>query len=144
MKYPNKILFLFILTFVIGFWLGSFSFNISSSNIKIKALKKIDEKKDVDSEKGENVWHDAPSLSILVRLYSGSAMEYYNVFVPGYLIFWPIKQWPNSDTVIVLDEENESDHRMGTILGNLPPYPRVYYEKYRPNTFCTDWRREGL
>jgi len=71
-------------------------------------------------------------------------MEFYNVFVPSYLMFWPVKQWVNSDMIVVLDDESESDHRIGTILGNLPPYPKVFYEKYRPNTFCSNWRSEGL
>lgn len=89
-------------------------------------------------------WNDTPSFSIISRLYSGSVMEYYNIFSISYLLFWPIEKWKNSDLILVFDDENEQDHRMGTILANLPPYPFVYFEK-RPGqqTFCSDFKREG-
>lgn len=146
MKELNRKFFSVGLSFAIGFLIGSISLNNSQNKPENKTLENKNIKKVSHSENSkieQDVWHDAPSLSILCRIYSGSAMEYYNVFVPSYLMFWPIKQWVNSDTILVLDDESESDHRMGTILGNMPPYPKVYYEKYRPNTFCSNWRSEG-
>jgi hypothetical protein len=89
-------------------------------------------------------WRDAPSLSIMCRAYSGSILEYYNVFLVGYHLFWPKNQWTNSDLVVVLDDESELDHRMGSVLANLPPYPKVYYEKMpSEQTFCAQDRRIG-
>ena len=84
-----------------------------------------------------------PSITLMCRLYHGSALEFYNQFLPGYHIFWP-KQWKNSELTLIFDEENEIDHRYAVILGNLPPYPNIYFEK-RPSeqTFCSDNRREG-
>ena len=45
---------------------------------------------------------------------------------------------------MVLDEENELDHTMATLLSNLPPYPKIVFEKL-PNedTFCSNLRRVG-
>ena len=92
----------------------------------------------------KSVWKDAPSLSLMCRAYSGSVMEYYNTFLIGYHLFWPKEQWPNSDLVVVLDGENEVDHRLGTILANLPPYPKVFYEDPpKGQTFCAGERRVG-
>lgn len=89
-------------------------------------------------------WADAPSLSIMCRAYSGSVLEYYNVFLVGYHLFWPRDQWPNSDLVVVLDDESELDHRLGSVLANMPPYPKVYYEKMpTEQTFCAKDRRIG-
>ena len=90
-----------------------------------------------------SAWSDTPSVALMCRLYSGSVMEFYNIFVISYMLFWPHRTWLNSGVVVILDKESESDHRMGTVLSNLPPYPRVYYEEYKANTFCSDWAREG-
>jgi len=90
------------------------------------------------------VWKDAPDLTIMCRTYSGGIMEYYNTFLVGYHLFWPKEQWPNSDLVVVLDDENELDHRLGTVLANLPPYPKVYFEKIpEEETFCPENRGLG-
>ena len=90
-------------------------------------------------------WSDTYSLSLLCRTYSGTAMELYNIFLVSYLLFWPFNEWKNSDVIVVFDDENELDHRMGTILANLPPYPKVFFEKYprKEKTFCSNWRSEG-
>lgn len=94
--------------------------------------------------KSNVIWKDAPNLTILCRAYAGSILELYNVFLVGYHLFWPIKQWKNSDLVIILDDENETDHRLATVLVNLPPYPKVLFEKYpSKNTFCSGDRRIG-
>jgi hypothetical protein len=62
----------------------------------------------------------------------------------GYHLFWPKEQWPNSDLVVVLDDENELDHRLGSVLANLPPYPKIHYEKMpTEQTFCPQDRRIG-
>jgi hypothetical protein len=96
------------------------------------------------NKKCKTVWNDAPNLTILCRAYSGSIMELYNVFLIGYHLFWPKYQWLNSDLVVVLDDESELDHRLGTVLNNLPPYPKVYFEKVpQQETFCSDDRRAG-
>ena len=80
----------------------------------------------------------SPSITIMCRLYHGSAAEFYNMFLPGYHIFWP-KQWKNSELALIFDEENEIDHRYAVILGNLPPYPKIYFEKEpSEQTFCSD------
>ena len=91
-----------------------------------------------------NVWDDTPRVSVMCRLYDGSALEYYNVFHVSYLLFWPFDKWINSDVVIVFDDENEEQHRFGTILANMPPYPKIHYEKDPGgNIFCSNWRRSG-
>ena len=84
------------------------------------------------------------SLTIMCRLYHGSALEYYNVLAIGYNLFWP-RSWTNSDLVLVFDDESEIDHRFAVTLANLPPYPIIKFEK-KPieKTFCTDWRSEVL
>lgn len=85
----------------------------------------------------DNVWKDTPSLSIMTRAYAGSCMEFYNEFLVGYLLFFPYQKWANSDVVIVLDDESELDHRLGTVLAHLPPYPKVKYEPVpSETTFC--------
>jgi len=93
----------------------------------------------------DNKWKNTPSLTILCRTYGGLTMELYNVLIVSYLLFWPNKQWTNSDFVLVFDDEKDMDHRFATVLANLPPYPRVYFEKYprKEKTFCSDWRGEG-
>ena len=92
----------------------------------------------------EEIWNNTPSITIMCRLYGGAAFEYYNIFTVGYLLFWPYKKWANSEVAIIFDDENENDHMFGTILANLPPHPKIYFEK-RPavQTFCSGWRREG-
>ena len=90
------------------------------------------------------VWNNAPSLSIMCRGYHGSVMEFYNIFLVGYNLFWPKDQWPNSDLVVVLDDDSELDHRLGTVLASLPPYPNVYFETIpQQETFCSGDRRAG-
>ena len=89
------------------------------------------------------VWTDAPDLTIICRIFSGSAMEFYNIFLVSYLLFWPYRTWLNSDLVVVLDKENTEDHRFGTILAQLPPFPKIKFEDHKVNTFCADWRSEG-
>lgn len=84
-----------------------------------------------------------PNFSLFVRLYSYSVMEYYNTLLISYLLFWPSKYWKNSDLVVVLDDESEMDHRMGTVLANLPPFPKVYFEKRPKDTLCSGFRGEG-
>jgi len=111
---------------------------ILKQNINIK--NKIIEPK----RKNIHVWNDAPSLTLICRAYKGSVLEYYNVFLIGYHLFWPKEQWPNSDLVLVLDEESELDQRLGTVIVNLPPYPKVYFEKIPDEeTFCPQDRRIG-
>ena len=78
---------------------------------------------------------DTPELTILCRIFSGSAMEFYNIFLVSYLLFWPYRSWLNSDLVVVLDKENSEDHRFGTILAQLPPFPKIKFEKH-------DWRND--
>ena len=113
--------------------------------IGLKTMRKTDSNPfKSDSDNKCQAWSDAPSLSIMCRAYSGSVLEYYNVFLVGYHLFWPKEQWPNSDLVVVLDDENELDHRLGSVLANLPPYPKVHYEKMpTEQTFCSQDRRIG-
>ncbi|RNA41712.1 hypothetical protein BpHYR1_040508 [Brachionus plicatilis] len=86
----------------------------------------------------------SPDVTVLCRAYSGSVMEFYNMFYLSFLIFWPHKTWKNSDMVIVLDSENELDHRMGSVLAHLYPYPKVFFEKMpQKATFCSNWRNIG-
>ena len=92
----------------------------------------------------KTVWHDAPSLSIMCRGYHKSVMEFYNVFIVGYNLFWPKEQWSKSDLVFILDDDSELDHRLGTVLANLPPYPKVYFETIpKEETFCSGDRGDG-
>ena len=66
-----------------------------------------------DNENKIQIWQNTPSVTLMCRLYAGSASEYYNIFNVGYMMFWPIKSWKNSDVVIIFDDEQEADHRMG-------------------------------
>lgn len=96
------------------------------------------------TDKQDNVWTDTPDLTIMTRLFSGGVMEYYTTFLVGYHLFWPTKYWKNSDLSVVFDYESEADHQLATVLGNLPPYPKVFFEKKpKVNTFCSGWRKEG-
>jgi len=90
------------------------------------------------------VWHDAPSLSIVCRTYANGVEELQGGFLLSYLLFWPIKQWPNVTVNLVFDDENIMDHQLGTVLAQLPPFPNIHYER-KPiePTFCSDWRSEG-
>ena len=107
---------------------------IGGSAIKITSVNK----------ECKTVWNDAPSLSIMCRAYHKSVTEFYNVFLVGYNLFWPKEQWPNSDLVVVLDDDSELDHRLGTVLANLWPYPKVYFETVpEEETFCSEVRRFG-
>ena len=96
-----------------------------------------------DQNLSEIVWSNTPNVTLICRLYSGSVLEFYNIFIVGYFLFWPHKTWVNSKVVVVLDAESEQDHRLGTILANLPPHPEVFFEEYKENTFCSNWKREG-
>lgn len=90
------------------------------------------------------VWSDAPDIALICRAYSGSIIEFYNIFLIGYHLYWPKQQWPNSELVVVLDEEKELDHRMATVLVNLPPFPNIFFEKMpEGNVFCSNDRRLG-
>lgn len=92
----------------------------------------------------QKAWPDAPDLAIICRAYSGSVLEFYNEFLIGYHLFLPKQQWPNSELVVVMDEESELDHRMATVLANLPPFPKIYFEKMpQGNVFCSNDRRMG-
>ncbi len=92
----------------------------------------------------ESIWHDAPNISIVCRTYGERAAEIFNMFITSFLLFWPIKKWPNVEINLIFDDENPLDHRMATVLAHLPPYPNIYFEK-KPTqkTFCSDWQREG-
>jgi hypothetical protein len=95
-------------------------------------------------KKCKSVWKNAPSLSLLCRGYHKSVVEFYNVFLVGYNLFWPKEQWINSDLIVVLDDDSELDHRLGTVLANLPPYPNVYFETSpEEETFCPGNRGVG-
>lgn len=59
------------------------------------------------------VWQNTPRVTLMCRLYAGSALEYFNTFYLGYLLFWPARDWLNSDLVLIFDDESEADHRMG-------------------------------
>lgn len=76
----------------------------------------------------DRYWEEAPELSIVCRMYHESAWEYWNTFAPSYLLFFPHKSWKKSDVVLIFDEESTEDRRVSTILQNIPPYPRIYYE----------------
>lgn len=92
----------------------------------------------------KTVWNDAPNITLLCRAYSGRIMEFYNVFLVGYNLFWPKEQWPNSDLAVILDDDSELDHRLGTVLANLWPYPNVFFETIpEEETFCSGDRRTG-
>lgn len=92
----------------------------------------------------DQTWKGTPSVSVMCRVYKGSVLEFYNTLALSYLIFWPQKQWVNSDMVVIADDEEESDHRFMTVLAQLPPYPTIYFEKKpKEPTFCSNWRREG-
>lgn len=69
---------------------------------------------EIKNEKLQSKWTNAPRLSLLCRTYATGAIEYYNIFHLGYMLFWPFKDWQSSDIVLILDDENEEDHRMGT------------------------------
>lgn len=85
-----------------------------------------------------------PDVSILCRTYSGAVLEFYNMFYLSYMIFWPHKTWKSSDIVVVLDDENELDHRLGSVLAHLYPYPKIFFEKMpKAETFCSNWRNLG-
>lgn len=97
------------------------------------------------NESNDLTWKNTPSLTILCRTYSGLTMELYNVLIVSYLLFWPYNDWKNSDLVLVFDDEKDMDHRFATVLANLPPFPRIFFEKHprKEKTFCSDWRGEG-
>ncbi len=45
---------------------------------------------------------------------------------------------------LVFDDESEIDHRFAVTLANIPPYPKIKFEKNpSERTFCSDWRSEG-
>lgn len=88
-------------------------------------------------------WSSAPDITLICRLYSGSVLEFYNMFLVSYMLFWPYRTWTNTRLVVVLDKESDKDHRLATILANLPPYPIIHFEEYKNNTYCSDWKREG-
>ena len=119
---------------------------IFSNSNHSKHSRHINHKKPSNHSKQgcKSIWKDAPSLSLMCRAYSGSIMEYYNIFLVGYHLFWPKEQWPNSELVVVLDDESELDHRLSTILENLPPYPKVFFEEQpKADMFCEGDRRAG-
>ena len=92
----------------------------------------------------KSVWNDAPNITILCRAFAGRIMEFYNVFLVGYNLFWPKAQWQNSDLVVVLDDDSELDHRLGTVLSNIWPYPNIFFETVpEQETFCSGDRRTG-
>ena len=65
-------------------------------------------------------WLNTPRVTLMCRLYAGSALEYFNTFNVGYLMFWPMREWTNSDLVLIFDDENEADHRMGKNRYKMP------------------------
>lgn len=109
-----------------------FKANLSFRNIQIM------------SKRPAIVWSDAPEFALICHVDANSVMEFYNIFLVGYHLFWPKDQWPNSDLVVVLDGESELDHRMATVLVNLPPYPKVYFDKIpSDDVFCSNDKRIG-
>lgn len=137
------VLILFILTVLIELFFKEKKVSDLVKTEKIWQQKQIYNKSSTDVL-DETPWNNTPSFSIIIRLYSGSVMELYNIFLMSYLLFWPIKKWSNSDLILVFDDESEKDHRIGSILANLPPYPLVYFEpKPKQRTFCSQFLREG-
>lgn len=57
------------------------------------------------------------SLSIVVRTFSGRNLELWTTLIPGYLIFFPWKEWRNLDMVVVWDGDLVGDHYAGVMLG---------------------------
>eukprot|EP00667_Euglena_gracilis_P012865 EG_transcript_13240 len=79
----------------------------------------------------------------MIRTYHKAVQEFWLAFLPSYMLFWP-RSWGTSDLVVVLDDDSPNDHRAGSLLSLLPPYPRVVYEAPPPpRTLCSGWRREG-
>lgn len=89
-------------------------------------------------------WHDAPRFTLLCRVFQGATLEIWNVFLISHLLFWPRTKWPQSDIVLVWDNESLHDHHMANLLSHIPPYPNVMFEN-RPlsGTLCSNWRSEG-
>lgn len=151
-----NIKYLFVLNFLLSFifyiiiiWLKSKKDCISAeksfpSNNFIESTYETIRSRSLEIEiNNYTTSQDTPNLSLFVRLYSNSVMEYYNTLTISYLLFWPVKYWKNSDLVVVLDDESEMDHRMGTVLANLPPFPKVNFEKRPKDTLCSGFRGEG-
>ena len=90
-------------------------------------------------------FQDSPSVSIVVRTYGASAVELVGCLIMSWNIFWPGKSfWPNSELVVVWDDESLMDHRYATVLAYSPPFPRMMFEQLPPTgTLCTKWRSEG-
>ncbi|CAM9310578.1 unnamed protein product [Pylaiella littoralis] len=96
--------------------------------------------------KANGTWENAPRIDLVCRAYSGSLKIYWDIFFPAYLTFWPIESWTTSGLVVVIDDDSEEDHRLGTILSNfrLPSKINVKYEAPPPEgTTCFNMRREG-
>lgn len=84
-----------------------------------------------------------PRFSIVCRMYSGTAPEWWQAFVVGHQLFWP-RAWTNSDVVVVLDAESPRDWRVASVLSRLPPFPAVVFEaKPGPGVLCASFRSEG-
>ncbi|KAL3873070.1 hypothetical protein ACJMK2_036229 [Sinanodonta woodiana] len=63
-------------------------------------------------------------LELYLRMYNRDFKKYYNYLIPSMRYFWP----GNVSIVIVLDAENAEDRKLGQILTNKYPYPRVEYQ----------------
>ena len=84
------------------------------------------------------------SLGITIRSYYGRLLEIWTTLIPGYLIFYPWREWKNLDLIVVLDGDSASDHYAGVLLGNLPPYPKVVFEDFPPAGTLVNWGGRGI
>ena len=99
---------------------------------------------DNTSNSNQVAWSNTPSIGIVCRVFHGSAKEVLNILILSYNLFWPIKKWENSELVLIWDNESPKDHRMATIISNVPPYPKTKFEDPPPSgTLCSNWRGEG-
>ena len=134
----NSLKYFFILVFLLILFL-----KFKLPDFKKENAKRSKSTIDIIDSNSNYVWSNTPDVTLMCRIYSESVMEFYNMFIISFLLFWPYRSWTNSKLVVVLDNESERDHRFGTILANLPPYPEIRFEDYKSNTFCSNWRREG-
>jgi hypothetical protein len=84
-----------------------------------------------------------PSFSLVTRMWHGHAQDYFMTFALSHSLFWP-KTYTNSNVVVVLDDESDDDHYIGTLIANVPPFPSIVFETHPgKGVLCSDWRNEG-
>jgi len=71
-------------------------------------------------------------LTMYCRLYAGSAIEAWNIFLPSYLLFW---RYQPTRLVLVFDAESDADVAYGALFAALPPHPSIYFEMPPPLPF---------